>query len=60
VQSGADIVCPFRDHPDDIYPAYLEAYLPSNFWAHKRFTVPGENEKISWHDIVGHAGRMSR
>ena len=53
VPGSADLVCPFRYHPDDIYPACLGASLPSNLLAHKRFRAPGEKEEISWHDIVG-------
>ena len=60
LQSGADIVCLFRYHPDDIYPECLGVYLPSNLLVHKRFRDPGEKEEISWHDIVGHTCRMSR
>jgi hypothetical protein len=60
VQGGADIVCPFRYHPDDIYPACLRVYLLLNFLARKRFGDPREKEEISGHDIVGHACRMSR
>jgi hypothetical protein len=60
LQGGADQVCPFRYHPDDIYPESLGAYQPSYLLARKRFRDFGEKEEISWHDIVGHACRMSR